>query len=154
MKLLSLVSAEIFSPDNITEEFKYRVSIVLPCQVPVVIVPKLEIKVLPVQVDKAVFSTLPSPSDVRAVAPDSATQLVPLPTKKFPSAKDKPAISAKPESNACTSVPITKPKLERAVDELAKSERLLVESKSPQPGILSQAKIVQEFQDLIIQNYL
>ena len=40
----------------------------------------------------------PRPNDVLTVAPDSATQLVPSPTMKFPSVTDNPAISARPAS--------------------------------------------------------
>ena len=51
-----------------------------------------------------------TPRDVLAVAPDSATQLVPFPTIIFPSVTANPAISARPASYAWTSVPMARPR--------------------------------------------
>jgi hypothetical protein len=54
-------------------------------------------------------SPVPKPKEVRAVLPDSATKLLPLPTIKLPSVGVRPAISSNCGSCACA------PKLASAV---------------------------------------
>ncbi|PIR76036.1 MAG: hypothetical protein COU32_04175 [Candidatus Magasanikbacteria bacterium CG10_big_fil_rev_8_21_14_0_10_42_10] len=80
---------------------------------------------------------MPRPSVVFTVELDCAVQFAPSLTIKFPDVSDNPAISASPALYACTFVPITNPKLERADDVLVSSDKLFAASKSPPPGILA-----------------
>ena len=55
-------------------------------------------------------SDTPKPKEVLAVAPDSVTNVEPLPTMMLESEGVSPDNAASSESNACTSTPISKPK--------------------------------------------
>ena len=55
-------------------------------------------------------SDTPKPREVLAVAPDSVTNVEPLPTIIFESEGVSPDKAANSASKACTSVPISKPK--------------------------------------------
>ena len=70
-------------------------------------------------------SAVPSDSDVLAVSPLSTTHPVALPTMKFPSLLESPAIVLRSASYACTFVPITNPSVALAVLALVSSSSVL-----------------------------